>query len=72
MAAEETGIKSADAKKAKKPAPENGDKKTDDKVTTKPSAKPAKTSRPSLPGVWGIDLGQCALKAVRLDPAQRW
>src|SRR5947209_3440219 len=73
MAAEEPGIQPADTKTAQKPtaqapAKKKGEKAADkEKVTTKPSAKAAKAARPSLPGVWGIDLGQCALKAVRLE-----
>ncbi len=68
MAAEQTGIKSAEKEKEKKAKPKAKAEaeSTEDKVTTKPAPKPPK-ARASLPGVWGIDLGQCALKAIRVE-----
>jgi len=39
-------------------------------ITTKPAAAGAKKKASSSPGVWGIDLGQCALKALRLQEVE--
>ncbi len=34
---------------------------------TRSAAEPSPGAGPARPGVWGIDLGQCALKAIRLE-----
>src|SRR4051794_30237793 len=55
-------------------APAPGGEPNDTATTTTPGAAPAKKAKKAKPkavrhgqGVWGIDLGQCSLKAVRLE-----
>ena len=57
--AAETGVQTEAAAK-KKPKAETG-------IATKPGRSLFSFSKPAVGGVWGIDLGQCALKAIRLE-----
>ncbi len=56
----ETGVQTEAAAKKKKPKAETG-------IATKPGRFSFSFSKAAPVGVWGVDLGQCALKAVRLE-----
>jgi len=59
-ASAETGVQTEAAAKKKKPKAETG-------IATKPGRFSFSFSKADPAGVWGVDLGQCALKAVRLE-----
>jgi type IV pilus assembly protein PilM len=75
------GKPAAEVKAEAKPDPNaktEGEASPETGITTDPKAKPkgkskeaaeakAKVKVKPQPGVWGIDLGQCALKAIRLE-----
>ena len=56
----ETRVQTEAAAKKKKPKAETG-------IATKPGRFGFSFSKAAPAGVWGIDLGQCALKAIRLE-----
>ncbi len=56
----ETRVQTEAAAKKKKPKAETG-------IATKPGRFGFNFSKAAPVGVWGVDLGQCALKAVRLE-----
>ena len=58
--AADTGVQTEAAAKKKKPKAETG-------IATKPGRSMFSFQAAVPTGVWGVDLGQCALKAVRLE-----
>ncbi len=64
-AADEAAVQTEAAVKGKKKAKAKA--KTETGIATKPGRSFFSFSKAAPTGVWGVDLGQCALKAIRLE-----